>query len=118
MFGCGFAGLDAFSWAFAGLGALLCAVFGRLRLVDPFVCAVFVWFVLVDAFDGVLPAELPLVLALGGRSVCIAAAFAPFPFVAGRFVLVFAVAAAGCAATTPGPLNTPGFELAAIAGCP
>lgn len=99
------------------MGALLCAVFGRLGFVGPFVCAVFVWFVLVDAFD-VLPAELPLVLTLGGRSVCTAAAFAPFPFVAGRFVLAVAVAAEGCAATTPGPLNTPGFELAAIAGCP
>lgn len=55
----------------------------------------------------VFPVEVAFVLALGGRSFCTAAFLEPA-----------AVAVAGFAATTPGPLNTPGFELAATAGWP
>lgn len=81
---------------------------------DVFGCDVFAVFPgvvlvveLLEAFGAVVPEVLLLVLALGGRSFCIAAVFVPF-----------AVAATGCAATTPGPLKAPGLGVAATAGVP
>jgi len=73
-----------------------------------------------DVFCGVFPfGRLPfpfvlelvlLFMAFGGRSLC-----ALFVVLAEGW---FAFAETGRAATTPGPLKTPGFWLAAMAGLP
>jgi hypothetical protein len=101
--------------------ALDCAVFGRFEFV--FVVVAGFAFMFVVAFS---PAPV-FVRALGGRSVCTAAFFAPEVVVAPglfAFTLLLAtpflevVATAGFAAITPAPLNSPGFAVAATAGVP
>ena len=81
---------------FAPLDVLVFAV------VADFVCALggrSVFTLLAFAVAGLLLALLPLAEALFAED--------------GRFVLL-----AGFAATTPLPLNCPGFALAATVGCP